>query len=209
LFAGGICHNVSASLQAISRFFSTALQSQFIVPQHPGAERAFRCHAIQSATQSATLSARQSAALSTDALSNSHAPIFGNASVMGLFNLEVIDILLPLVATVFIGFISLKTLDHKQSTALQYQRDGCRVPWHLRRMLRLSRQELRIDMIGRCCGFFLTIIAIQMVKAFDLSLVERLLISLGIALVLLSVIPRLFVLAYQRLGTSADASGEG
>jgi len=128
---------------------------------------------------------------------------------MGLFNLEVIDILLPLVATVFIGFISLKTLDHKQSTALQYQRDGCRVPWHLRRMLRLSRQELRIDMIGRCCGFFLTIIAIQMVKAFDLSLVERLLISLGIALVLLSVIPRLFVLAYQRLGTSADASGEG
>lgn len=124
---------------------------------------------------------------------------------MSAFNLEVIDILLPLLATVFIGFISLKTLDHKQATAVQQQRDGLRVPWHLQRMLRLTRAELRVDMIGRCTGFFLTIIAIQILKAFAHGLALRLLLSVLIALVLLTVVPRAFLLIYRKLGKQSKS----
>lgn len=113
--------------------------------------------------------------------------------------LELVDILLPLVATVFIGFISLQTLDHKQQTAQEYKRDGVRVPWHMRRMLHLSRSELKIDMVGRCAAFFLTIMAIQIIKGYQISLVVRIIVAMAIAAVLLLVIPRLFVIFHRRL----------
>ena len=117
-------------------------------------------------------------------------------------HLQLIDVLLPLVATFFIGFISLKTLDHKQKTARQFQRDGLRVPWHLRRMLHLSPSQLRADMVGRCVAFFLIIMAIQIIKAYEISLLMRLIAALLIATVLLLLIPRLFVAVHRRLCTT-------
>ena len=117
-------------------------------------------------------------------------------------HLQLVDVLLPLVATFFIGFISLKTLDHKQQTARQFQRDGLRVPWHLRRMLHLSRSQLRADMVGRCVAFFLIIMAIQIIKAYEFSLLMRLIAALLIATVLLLLIPRLFVAVHRRLWTT-------
>ena len=118
---------------------------------------------------------------------------------MSSLNLDIVDVVLPLVATLFIAYISLKTLDHKQQSALQYQRDGLRVPWHLRRMLYLTIKELRVDMIGRCVAFFLIILAMQIIKSYNYGTAIRLTISLVIAAVLFVVIPRIFVVVYRRI----------
>ena len=116
---------------------------------------------------------------------------------MNNLNLELVDIVLPLIAILFIGYISLMTLSYKQQKALRLQRDGLKVPGHMRRMLHLSATELRVDMIGRCVAFFVLIMAMQIIKAFKFSLAFRLALSLLIAAVLLLIIPWIFVKSYQ------------
>jgi len=112
-------------------------------------------------------------------------------------NLEIVDIVIPLIATVFIGFISLKTVDYKQRETRRLKSEGIKVPWHRRYMLNMSGQELRINLIGRCVAFFLLIMAIQLVKAFEPGLAVHLLVALVFALVFLIVIPRIFVAVYR------------
>lgn len=118
---------------------------------------------------------------------------------MSNLHFEWVDIALPLVAILLIGYISLKTLPQKQQIALQYQRDGLKVPWHMRRMLHLSATELRVDMIGRCVAFFVLVMAMQIIKAFEFSLMVRLTLSLLLAALLLTIVPRMFVVIYQRI----------
>ena len=108
---------------------------------------------------------------------------------MNTISLEIIDIAIPLLATVFIGFISLKTLDYKQQESLQLKSKGFKVPWYRRHMLDLTRQELRIHLAGRCVAFFLLIMTIQLVKVFNPGFTTHVLASIVIAAVLLITIP--------------------
>ena len=116
---------------------------------------------------------------------------------MNSSSLEIIDIVIPLVATIFIGFMSLKTLDYKQRESIRLESKGLRVPWHRRYLLEMTSREVRVYLAGRCVAFFLLIMTIQLTRSLNLSFTSHVLASLIIAAALLITIPKVFVAIYR------------
>lgn len=116
-------------------------------------------------------------------------------------DIELIDILLPLIATLVIAWLSLQTLDFKQQQVQKQHRDGLRVPWHKQRMLRLSRAELRVDTLARCAVFFVTIMGIRIIRHFSSDLIVQLIVAAIMALVLMMVVPPVVLALYRRVRT--------
>jgi hypothetical protein len=118
---------------------------------------------------------------------------------VGILKIELIDILLPLVATVAIAWLSLQTLDFKQQQTKKQHRDGLRVPWHRQRMLRLSRAELRVDTLARCTVFFVIIMSIRVIRHFSADLIVQLIVAAIMALILMMVVPPVVLALYRRM----------